>query len=74
MAKSSRRRRGKDQMERGDWVAFIQVLRETRWKDPLSPSEKASAVLCRLFCVPTIGTETRQRGKAGGEEWRWVSG
>lgn len=59
MAKSSRRRRGKDQMERWDWVAFIQVLRETRWKDPLPPSEKASAVLCRLH-VPTIGTETRQ--------------
>ena len=72
MSKINRRISGKDGI--GIWWRLPKPWGIQDGKSHLPLSDKAPAVLCRVFCVPTVGTETRLRGKVGGEERRWVRG
>ena len=73
MSETSRRIKGKDLMKMG-LGGVCPALGDTERKEPSAHSDKAPPVLCRVFFVPTVGTETRQAGKVGGEERRRVTG
>ena len=71
MSETSRRIKGKDLMKMG-LGGVCPALGNTERKEPSAHSDKAPTVLCRVFFVPTVGTETRQAGKVGGGNSSWT--